>query len=300
MPSLLRSGRGIPSRRGAAQAPPWTDAQGLAGFRVRAGMEQNRSLSSLIESEIIPRLMLAHSVDTPLLTCPGAPGGSAIEASDVETLAPLALQIEADALLAHVETILARGVGTDAIMVDLLAPAARLLGEYWEEDRCDFIDVTMGLWRLQEIVHEIGARSAHRGMRAAGGQSALFAPVPGDQHSFGTVVIEEVFRRDGWDTDRVVSGDTSELLARVADRWFDLIGLTMSCDSHMATLKALIIAVRSVSKNPQACVMVGGSVFVEKPDLALHAGADGTAPDARSALKLAATLVREREASRCL
>ena len=56
-------------------------------------------------------------------------------------------------------------------MVDLLAPAARLLGEYWEDDRCDFVDVTMGLWRLQEVVHEIAARAPAD--RAAGGRRAL-------------------------------------------------------------------------------------------------------------------------------
>lgn len=260
-----------------------------AGLHVIPYADAGRSLSSLIESEIIPRLMVAHARD--------AHDGetSAIDAGEVEALAPLALRIEADALLAHVERVLARGVSVDAVMVDLLAPTARLLGEYWETDRCDFVDVTMGLWRLQEVVHEIAARAPAERQVAAGGRRALFASMPGDQHSFGAVVIDEVFRRGGWATDRLPEAETSDLLRRVGGEWFDLVGLTVSCDRHIGALAPIIVAVRNVSRNPRLTVMVGGRVFAADPDLALRVGADGTARDARLALTMAADLVRVRE-----
>ena len=218
-----------------------------------------------------------------------------IDAAEIATLAPLALEVEADALLAHIEAILARGVSVDSVMVDLLAPTARMLGEFWEEDRCDFVDVTMGLWRLQEVVHEIAARLPSDRMLAAGGHRALFASMPGDQHNFGTVVVDEMFRRDGWITDRLSDVETSDLLAKVGDEWFDLVGLTVSCDRHLAALPSIIAAVRNVSRNPGVCVMVGGRVFSADPDLAAMIGADGTARDARLALKTAADIVRLRE-----
>ena len=198
-------------------------------------------------------------------------------------------------LLVHVEAILARGVSVDTVMVDLLAPTARLLGEYWESDRCDFVDVTMGLWRLQEVVHVIAARAPTERMLAAGGHRALFASMPGDQHNFGTVVIDELFRRDGWITERLSGVDTSELLKRVGDDWFDMIGLTVSCECHIATLPSVIVALRNVSRNTRVCIMVGGPVFSKDPWKAEKVGADGTAPDAQLALKVAAGLVRIRE-----
>ena len=270
-----------------------SDSDGLAAFRVRVELDYTRSLSILIENEIIPRLMVAHATDLPAVE-PLA-GDAAIDPAEIEALAPLALQIEADALLAHVEAILARGVTVDTVMVDLLAPTARLLGEYWEDDRCDFIDVTMGLWRLQEIVHEIAARVPADRVLAAGGHRALFASMPGDQHSFGTVVIDELFRRDGWVTDRVTEAETPDLLKRVADDWFDMIGLTISCDCHTANLSSIIAAMRNVSRNPRVCVMVGGRIFSAQPELAAQVGADGTARDAKLALKVAVDLVRKRE-----
>lgn len=236
--------------------------------------------------------MIAHACD--IVHHDTAPD-AVIDADEVEALAPLALQVEADLLLAHVEAILARGVSIDAVMVDLLAPTARLLGEYWEDDRCDFVDVTMGLWRLQEVVHEIAARAPADRMLAAGGHRALFASMPGDQHSFGTVVIDELFCRDGWITERMSGAETCDLVRRVGQDWFDVIGLTVSLDSHIAALGSLIAALRNVSKNPYVSILVGGRVFSADPDLAVAVGADGTARDAKLALKVAADLVRDRE-----
>ncbi|UZK66651.1 cobalamin B12-binding domain-containing protein [Sphingomonas sp. M1-B02] len=295
MPSLMRSARGVPTDDGGMLTRNWRRSDdSLSAFRSRVDLDDSRSLTTLIESEIIPRLMVAHATDLEPPAAEIEESGVTIDPAEVEALAPMALQVEADVLLAHVERILSRGVSVDTVMVDLLAPAARLLGEYWEDDRCDFIDVTMGLWRLQEIVHEIATPASPKRIGAGGSSSALFASMPGDGHSFGTVVIEEVFRRDGWETDRLSDATTPDLLKRVSAGWFDLIGLTISCDCHIAELPSLIAAMRNVSRNPRACVMVGGRVFAANPDLARQIGADGTARDAKVALKMATSLVRER------
>jgi len=292
MASTMRMGDDAPVMRRNGIAPDFAPAsRGLAAFR--AQFDDSRSLSTLIESEIIPRLMVAHSTATPVVA--RVDGDQPIDGAEVEAFAPLVMQVEADALLLHIETILARGVAFDTVMVDLLAPTARLLGEMWEDDRCDFVDVTMGLWRLQEVVHEIAARYPPDRSHMAGGHRALFASMPGDQHNFGTVVIDELFRRDGWLTERISEAETPDLLNRIAGNWFDLVGLTISCDCHIATTPSIIAALRNVSRNPQVCIMVGGRLFSASPELAKEVGADGTAPDAKLALKRAIELVRERE-----
>lgn len=246
------------------------------------------SLSSLVEREIIPRLVATHS--RPPVNRTAGTGLPEISAAEVDAFAPLSLQVEADSLLDYVEAILNRGVGIDTLLVDPLAPAARRLGEYWEDDRCDFVDVTMGLWRLQEIVHELAARLPVEHQQGPG-RRALFASMPGDQHSFGAVVIDELFCREGWMTDRMSEATTPELLERVAGEWFDLVGLTITCDYHMAPLPAIISALRNVSRNPRLCVMVGGRMFADAPERAVDVGADGTAPDAKVAVKVAGELV---------
>jgi methanogenic corrinoid protein MtbC1 len=93
---------------------------------------------------------------------------------------------------------------------------------------------------------------------------------------------------------------TPDLLNRVAADWFDMIGLTISCDCHIGPLPSIIVGLRSVSKNPRVSIMVGGRVFSADPNLADKVGADGTARDAKLALEVAGELVRsEREAADC-
>ena len=297
MASMIRYEGHAPSADGRVVDRGFADPVSLAVFRDHVGTDCAQSLSALIEGEIIPRLMVAHAIATPD-TATTADGGG-IARAEIAAFAPLVMQIEADALLLHVETILTRGVPFDTLLVDLLAPTARLLGEYWEDDRCDFVDVTMGLWRLQEVVHELAGRLPVDRGAAAGGRRALFASMPGDQHSFGTVVIDELFRRDGWQTERISDAQTHDLLRRVSAGWYDIIGLTVSCDCHIATLPSIIAALRNVSRNPRVCVMVGGRIFSADPDLAAHLGADGTARDAKLALKVAGDLCSRTRMGGC-
>ena len=84
------------------------------------------------------------------------------------------------------------------------------------------------------------------------------------------------------------------LLKSIAERHYDIIGLTITCDCHIAPLPSIIAALRSVSCNPRVCIMVGGRIFSATPELADTVGADGTARDAKLALKLASDLVRQR------
>jgi hypothetical protein len=185
----------------------------------------NDSVNAMIESEIIPRLLMAHasgaSRNKPKRSRPIAP-------EDASAFAILPLRLEAASLLEEVDAFIAEGSSVETICLDLLAPAARMLGEMWERDECDFLDVTMGLWRLQEVMREIAARSPADLPSLKVPRSALFSPMPGDQHNFGTLMIEEVFSRAGWQSEALVRPDRRDLLDRLGQRPFDMVGLTLA------------------------------------------------------------------------
>jgi MerR family transcriptional regulator, light-induced transcriptional regulator len=246
--------------------------------------------TAIVAREIIPRLVVAHAPGEIVHAEPTG-DSAAISAQEATTFAPLALDHDACALLDHIEIFLDRGVCVDAIFVDLLAPAARHLGVMWEEDDADFIAVTMALWRLQEVVRELSSRVPVRRFDSDHPMRALFSIMPGEQHSFGTVMIEDMFRRAGWETMILTQTDRSQLLAIVATHEFDLIGLTVTGDSYSETVPSVINGLRSVSRNPHVAIMVGGRIFTEKPDRAMAVGADATARDATHALEVARTLV---------
>ena len=104
-------------------------------------------------------------------------------------------------------------------------------------------------------------------------------------------MIDECFARAGWNTDLLIEPTRATLLARVASADFDLVGLTVSCDSHNGQLASLIVAVRNVSRNAHVRLLLGGRVLAEDPDLARRVGADGTAASALDALELAERLI---------
>ena len=124
------------------------------------------------------------------------------------------------------------------------------------------------------------------------GRRALFAGMPGEQHSFGTLMINDIFDRAGWRCKALIEPTRRQLLVEVQAKPLDLVGLTVTCDCRSADAKDLIKAIRSVSHNPQVRVMVGGRAVNNDPPFADQAGADGTAVDAQAALATAEALVR--------
>lgn len=269
----------------------------LSGWKrqqeTRPGTSANstgETLGAVIEGDFIPRLLMKYSARA---QHPPLDDDATIGADEADEFASLPLVLEADELLAKVESLLHRGVSVEAIFIDLLAPSARRIGQLWEADECDFVDVTMGLWRLQEVMREVASR-APPVIHAIGPQrTALFSPVPGDQHGFGSLIIDEIFARAGWQSEALIDPERRELLRLVSEKSFDLVGLTITCDCPSGPVSQLISAIRSVSPNPRTRVLIGGRAVNANPDFVGEVGADGTAVDAEAALRLAARLVEE-------
>lgn len=245
------------------------------------------ALARLIEGEIIPRLLLAHQTADRTQPRNVAEGG--VAADEVVDFARLVLAEDLSVLIQKVEGLIARGVQIDDLYFDLFSPTAKLLGSMWEEDFCTFNDVTVGLCRLQQLVYEFSDRLQTDGSGA--GRTALFALTPGDQHSFGLVVVVEFFRRAGWRTVCATDASASDLVDMVKAESFDLIGFSMSDEKWLTPLPGVIRALRSASRNPLVRVIVGGRVFTERPERVAEVGADETAEDARQAVKSAEQLL---------
>ena len=255
-----------------------------------AELESAESLNAIIEGEIIPKLLMAHAVEE---ASGIAKASKVIALTDAHKFALLPLRLEVAGLLEEVDAFLEDGVSVEAIYLDLLAPAARRLGEMWVEDECDFTDVTMGLWRLQEVMREISARSpSQRATPAPDAPRALFAPLPGDQHSFGALMIDEIFARSGWNSTAIARPLRKELLDAVSREPFDLVGLTVSRDCPSSALANFITAIRKVSANPELSILIGGHMINQNPAIVAEVGADGTGADARAALEVAERLVQ--------
>ena len=280
----------------AAHAPreSWGQAtQTHSGAAVRAdgcSPERMAWLVRTIEAEIIPRLMLAHrsaaaAIDASSVMC------IAPTAEDVAELARIVLDQEAAVAGRYIEAFRAEGVPLDTLYLDLLAPAARYLGEMWEADLCDFTQVTVGLWRLQQVMYDLSPAFQDDAEYGARSRRAMLVPAPGSQHTLGLFMVAEFFRRAGWDVWGEPSATVPGLLDAVRVEWFDVIGISIGAEFQIEGLSSVILGLRRASRNPGVRVMLGGPVASQSPDLHIRVGADATAFDAHQALSVAESLL---------
>lgn len=190
-----------------------------------------------------------------------------------------------------VRSFMDRGVTVDAIYLDLLAPAARQLGSMWEDDECSFIDVTLGLGRLQRVIRELShVFQTESSDDAQPVGHVLLTCLPGEQHTLGLIMVAEFLIRDGFKVYVGAPWSEADLLTLVSTEWFDVIGFSAGCESRLSALKREIHRIRGSSRNPDIRVMVGGHVFSLDEGLVDRVGADGWARDAKAGATVARTL----------
>lgn len=241
-------------------------------------------------NESFARLILSQSSLT-ACCCQQACHRSTPGDVDVARFASLILENDIAAASAFIEDWLARGVSLDTIYLDLLAPTARHLGSLWDDDMCDFADVTVGLCRLQQVLRGLSTTFIGEADRPDPRRRILLVTVPGEQHSFGLLMVAEFFRRAGWDVTTAMPTSRDDLSTLVRSEWFALVGLSASCDSRLDAMAAAIRSVRRASRNRLVGVLVGGPVFDGHPEYVTAVGADIMARNGQEATVQAQNLL---------
>jgi MerR family transcriptional regulator, light-induced transcriptional regulator len=80
-------------------------------------------------------------------------------------------------------------------------------------------------------------------------------------------------------------------LEQLRTEWFDVVGLSLSCDALFDRLVEAVPAMRRASRNRDLGVLVGGPAFLDRPDRVMCVGADASAADARDAPRIARHLL---------
>jgi methanogenic corrinoid protein MtbC1 len=277
-----------PSRvQAGAQAVP-------ASVRAR---DRLRLLAETIEAEIVPRLIAGYEGGQ--AHAPVEPAGPAHDpAFDIQfapitqeaiDLARLVLAEDEARWRDTVEEAVGR-LGLEAVCLDLLAPAARHLGDLWTEDICSFTDVTIGLMRLQSALLHITAPMETGGTLSAR-HTALLAPAPGDQHTFGLTMVAGFLERAGWSVTQLTDGSAASVEGALRTGWYGVLGLSAGSACKVAALPRMLPRLRALARNPDMGIMVGGPLFVAQPGLAAEIGADATAANGQEAVSAAESLI---------
>lgn len=187
-------------------------------------------------------------------------------------------------LLTFLDEQLPRG-RPDYVKVLFLEAVARLLGKEWTQDTCDFIDVTIGTARLQELVQSL-ALAYRDGNGDMSAPHALILTPKGEQHTLMPHMIGLLFDTLGWSR-RVLepSEHESRNFSPSVDR-ADVICIGWSNIRLAGEFEALVHAVRHQRQDRRQPLIVGGAGALNSIDLLVGLGIDCICDSVYSAVKI--------------
>lgn len=237
-------------------------------------------LSDFVTAAVIPRL---------LVTCRNNAAPRQPTAAHVDTLARLALSRDSGAAASQIAALAESGVRIDSLLHDLIAPAARRLGEYWHADSADFVEVALAMSRLTTIVRALGSEAARDVPHDA--PLAVIATMAVERHGLGSLIVAQSFRGAGWRVRETPGADIERLTKAVAAESVQLVGLSVGSAASAACLPETIGRIRNASRNRRMIIAVGGPAYIADPTSVMAAGADFAAADGREAVMRAQQLL---------
>ncbi len=118
----------------------------------------------------------------------------------------------------------------------------------------------------------------------------LIGTVQGDVHDIGKSIVAMMFKGSGWDvTDMGIDVSPEEFCSVVEKGDFQILGLSSLLTMTMPSAVKTINALKAAGLRNKVKIMVGGVTTTQ--EWANKIGADGYAPDAPSAVRIARALI---------
>ena len=202
------------------------------------------------------------------------------------------IQPEAAATVRFIEARRAEGESKQDVYLRYIAGAARMLGEQWDRDDISLIEMTTATGHLYAVMRALKAERPSGRAAFDARKYALFATVPGEDHSIGITIAADMFRDAGWEIDLQVGRDHDSLLARVEQARPHIVGLTLSTEQRLDSLVRLVVAIRLIE--PDALIGVAPAASVKRETIVNLVDIDLVFQDARDACVELDRLIRFR------
>jgi methanogenic corrinoid protein MtbC1 len=188
----------------------------------------------------------------------------------------------------------ASGAGLDlaTIYMEVFQPALREIGRLWQENALSVAEEHLATAITQAAMARAFEHAVEWG--AEGGPTLVAACADVERHEVGLRMLCDLLECEGWSTTYLgATVPLDALAAMVRQRRPDVVALSATLPPHLPRLRAMVRAVREAGA-PPPLVLVGGRPFLADPTLAARLGADLTATDAATAVRL----LRQRVAGR--
>ena len=257
---------------------------------------QDTSLPSTVESEIIPRLLIAQRQKIAELSKKGTStkkSGYFVRPNNIEELSKLILGNDIDGSKLYLRSLLNNGLEIEKLYTELLQPVARQLGVYWEEDSLDFSTITLALWQIHQLMYFLSPELMGNRKAVSKNKILLFSAL-GSQHTLGLFMLSEFFRKNGWQVQADPSPSEEDIVIMVKKNQFDIVGISIGSVDQKNSTKRIIRKIRE--KNGSfSKILIGGPLALQDKLLFKKLGADAQAQDAEEAIKMAEGFILEKE-----
>ncbi|MEO0575122.1 MAG: cobalamin B12-binding domain-containing protein [Pseudomonadota bacterium] len=234
--------------------------------RPNGASEELAEIPTLIESEIIPRLQM--SFQSQQIATDFTPATATADDIDVTGFVTMLLSPKPDDARETIDFLRQRGYTLVQIYGSLLTPAARHLGEMWEEDECSFAEVTIAMMKIRHIFATTAPLFPVTGpKKSVDAPAIILTTVPGEQHTFGMYLTVEHFRAAGWHVWSGASRNTRELIELVRSEHCDVIGISIGAATNFSTVQSAVNEARTHSVNPDVKIIAGGQLISTQPEL---------------------------------
>lgn len=180
------------------------------------------------------------------------------------------------------------GLRPAEIYMEVFQPALREIGRLWQENEISVADEHVATAITQSAMAQLfdeAGPEAH-----GGGPTLLAACADVERHDIGLRMLCDLLELEGWDTHYLGATASADSLAEmVRQQRPQVVALSVTLTPHVARLAVMVGAVREAVPNPPL-IIVGGRPLLDRPELVDEVGADLTATDARTALRM----LRER------
>lgn len=183
----------------------------------------------------------------------------------------------------------AQGVSVRDIYLHVFQPSQFEIGRLWQTNRVSVAQEHFCTAATQMIMSQL---YPHIFATEKTGRRLVATCVGGELHEIGVRMVADFFEMEGWDSYYLGANTPLESVLRtVKERQAHAVAISATMTFHLRQVAAMVEAVRNSEVGGQVKILVGGYPFRVAPGLWREVGADGSALDALSAVRLANDLV---------
>jgi methanogenic corrinoid protein MtbC1 len=197
-----------------------------------------------------------------------------LDEEEISKLTNLLLDTEEGSFELAITVLKTHGASINYIVLDLIPAIARQLGKQWEDDSLSFADVSIGVNKLERVIHKLDYLFQANQLERQQNKAIFITGFPGSQHSLGSLIFANFLIFSGWQVHRPSQTNIDSIVYGVSSKEVQAIAISVATNEQLEQLPNLIDLLRQKSKNPNIIVLIGGSLYNKAPEAFGHIQAE--------------------------